>query len=182
VIEDRAQGSVFEKTLKEFELIESSRGIAPLFQWHRTKVANRGFSRGRESTTGVRSWRITNSTWIMGSRERSCEEINPQVPEEPICHGTLANRGWRVQESQARKKIAKCDSPIWSRSLIRMETGGTNPKPRSFGIRGFQQQEPWSLVNPQTANSRRDVAAWDPGESGGPVGPYQESAIRYSGI
>jgi hypothetical protein len=53
VIEDRAQGSVFKKTLKEFELIESSTGIAPFFQWHRTKVVNRGFSRGRESTTGV---------------------------------------------------------------------------------------------------------------------------------
>jgi hypothetical protein len=101
--------NVLEEALKESELIESSGGIAPLVQLHRTKVVNRGFSRGRESTTEL----------IKESPELHCtvdcggvaEGLTLECRQESVA---IVYRQIGVGECKGfmHIEIAKCDPPI----------------------------------------------------------------------
>ena len=100
---------------------------------------------------------------------------------ENLSHFVSADRGWRVQEPHAHRN-REVRSPDLIGTVDPSADRWRKSETSEFRHSEFSKGEGLGIVNPRSVNSRRDVAAWDPGVRGGPVGPYRESAFRHSGI
>jgi hypothetical protein len=137
-------------------------------------VVGRSLHRGRESTIES-SCRFAKSrgSLDLGKGARHLVLRRGEI----LFHHSSANRGWWVREAHARRNrevgfpdlIGTVNS--WRDRWHKSENIGVS----TFGVSNSRRL---GVADPRTANSRSDVAVWDPEVSGRHVEAYRRIGVR----